>query len=182
LVETTQVELQQKWEETTRRIDPENELSQYNQQFRQTKHRLQDINAKVSRSRQMQQLLEQQSAIIDELADIKRKYREAIARLDPNQELSTLRVAYRKKINDNVYNYLFEHLVDYVPLDDLTLRQAPNAMLKKIKAPESELIVSIGGSKGTSWKRSSLHQSSVKGGRYRASLYKGKRRTRANRS
>jgi hypothetical protein len=36
-----------------------------------------------------------------------------------------------------------------------------------------------GGSKGTSWKKSSLRQSSVKGGRYRSSLYKGKRRSKA---
>jgi hypothetical protein len=180
-VEVTQFELQQQWEKATRRIDPENELSKFNELFRQTKHRLQDVNAKVSRSTQMQQLLEQQSSIIDELADIKRRYREAIARIDPTQELSKLRVAYRKKINENVYDYLFEHLIEYVPLDDLTLRQAHNAMLKKIKSSE-EIAVSIGGLRGTSWKRSSLRQSSVKGGRYRASLYKGKRRTRANRS
>jgi hypothetical protein len=181
LVEVTQFELQQQWEKATRSIDPDNELSKFNELFRQTKHRLQDVNAKVSRSTQMQQLLEQQSSIIDELADIKRRYREAIARIDPTQELSKLRVSYRKKINENVYDYLFEHLIEYVPLDDLTLRQAHNAMLKKIKLSE-EIAVSIGGLRGTSWKRTSLRQSSVKGGRYRASLYKGKRRTRVNRS
>jgi thiol-disulfide isomerase/thioredoxin len=180
LVEVTQFELQQQWEEATRRIDPGNELSQYNEQFRQTKHRLQDVNSKVNT--QMQQLLEQQSDIVDQLADIKKRYREAVARLDPTQELSKLRVAYRKKINDNVYDYLFEHLVEYVPLDDLTLRQAHNALLKKIKTPEGELALTIGGLRGTSWKRSSLRQSSTKAARYRVSLYKGKRRTRANHS
>jgi broad specificity phosphatase PhoE len=39
----------------------------------------------------------------------------------------------------------------------------------------------IGGSRGTSWKRSSLRRFSVKGGRYRALQYKGKRRSRVNR-
>ena len=184
LVEVTQFELQQQWEDATRRIDPRNELSQYNELFRQTKHRLQDVNSKVNRrsNTQMQQLLEQQSSIVDQLADIKRRYREAVARLDPTQELAKLRAAYRKKINDNVYDYLFEHLVEYVPLDDLLVRQEHNAMLRQIKANAPEIAVSIGGLRGTSWKRSSLRQSSVKAGRYRASLYKGKRRTRANRS
>lgn len=183
-LEVTQSELKQQWEDATRRIDPKNELSQYNEQFRQTKHRLEDVNAKVNRrsNTQMQELLEKQSFIVDQLAYIKRRYREANARLDPTQELAKLRAAYRKKINDNVYDYLFEHLVDYVPLDDLLVRQEHNAMLRQIKANAPELAVSIGGLRGTSWKRSSLRQSSVKGGRYRASLYKGKRRTRANRS
>jgi len=39
----------------------------------------------------------------------------------------------------------------------------------------------IGGSRGTSSKRSSLHRFSVKGGRYRMLQYKGKRRSRVNR-
>ncbi len=39
----------------------------------------------------------------------------------------------------------------------------------------------IGGSKGTSSKRSSLRRFSVKGGRYRVLLYKGKRRSMVNR-
>uniref|UniRef100_A0A6C0HWW6 Uncharacterized protein n=1 Tax=viral metagenome TaxID=1070528 RepID=A0A6C0HWW6_9ZZZZ len=183
LLEIEQIALKQQWEEAKRRLDPTNELSQLNEQFRQTKQKLQDLNGKVNRrSTQIQQLLEQQSAILDELSDIKRRYREANTRLDPTQELSKLRVTYREKINENVFDYLFEHLVDYVPLDDLTLRQTHNALLKKIKAPEGELPVSIGGSRGTSWKRTLLRQSSVKAGRYRASLYKGKRRTRANRS
>jgi broad specificity phosphatase PhoE len=39
----------------------------------------------------------------------------------------------------------------------------------------------IGGSRGTSSKRSSLHRFSVKGGRYRVLQYKGKRRSRVNR-
>ena len=174
-----QFALKEQWEETIRRVDPNNELAQLNQQYIQAKQRLEDVNAKVNRSAQMQ--LEQQSAIIDQLSDIKRRYREANTRLDPSQELSRLRIAYRKKINEGVYDYLYEHLLEYVPLEDLPLRQSHNAMLGKIKATE-ELVVSIGGSRGTSWKKSLLRQSSVKAGRYRASLYKGKRRTRANRS
>jgi len=39
----------------------------------------------------------------------------------------------------------------------------------------------MGGSRGTSLKRSSLHRFSVKGGRYRVLQYKGKRRSRVNR-
>lgn len=42
-------------------------------------------------------------------------------------------------------------------------------------------IYKLGGSRGTSWKRSSLRRFSVKGGRYRVLQYKGKRRSRANR-
>lgn len=39
-----------------------------------------------------------------------------------------------------------------------------------------------GGARGTSWKKTSLRRFSVKGGRYRALRYKGKRRSRVNRS
>jgi hypothetical protein len=180
LVEVTQFALKQQWEEATRRLDPNNELSQLNEQFIQAKHRLQNVNAKVRSNGQMQ--LDEQSKIVDELEAIKQRYRDANAKLDPNQELSKLRDEYRKKINEGVYDYLHEHLLEYVPLENLPLRMAHNAALKKIKAPEGELPVSIGGSRGTSWKRSLLRQSSVKAARYRASLYKGKRRTRANRS
>ena len=180
LVEVEQFALKEQWEQASRRLDPNNELSQLNQEFIQAKQRLQDVNAKVRSTRQMQ--LEEQSAILDEIFDIKRRYRKANTRLDPTQELSKLRVTYREKINEGIYDYLFDHLIQYIPTDDFPARQAHNALLKKIKASEGELAVSIGGSRGTSWKRSLLRQSSVKAARYRASLYKGKRRTRANRS
>jgi len=178
LVEVDQIALKKQWEEATQRLDPTNELSQLNEQFRQAKHRLEDVNAKVRSTRQMQ--LEEQSKIVDQLEDIKKRYREAVARLDPTQVLAKLRSEYRKKINEGVYDYLHEHLLEYVPLENLPLRMAHNAALK-IKDPD-EIAISIGGSRGTSWKRSLLRQSSVKAARYRASLYKGKRRTRANRS
>ena len=174
-IEIEQIALKNQWEETSRRLDPKNELSTLNEQFRQAKRRLEDINGKVKRSTQIQQLLEQQSAILDEMFDIKRRYREANTRLDPTQELPKLRVSYREKINEGIYHYLFDHLIEYIPTDDLPIRQAHNAILRKIAG-------SLGGSRGTSWKKTLLRQSSVKAGRYRASLYKGKRRTRANRS
>jgi hypothetical protein len=175
LVEVEQFALKEQWEEARRRLDPTNELSTLNEQFRQTKQRLQDVNEKLIRSTKIQQQLEQQSAILDEMFDIKRRYREANTRLDPTQELSKLRVSYREKINEGIYHYLFDYLIQYIPIDDLPVRQAHNAILRKIAG-------SLGGSRGTSWKKTLLRQSSVKAGRYRASLYKGKRRTRANRS
>jgi hypothetical protein len=46
---------------------------------------------------------------------------------------------------------------------------------------ETPVIEARGGFRGTSSKRSSLHRFSVKGGRYRALQYKGKRRSRVNR-
>ena len=168
LNEVEQFALKEQWEEATRRLDPTNELSQLNEQFRQAKRKLESLNGKVNKSTQ-------QSAILDELDVIKKRYRETSIRLDPNQELSKLRGAYRNKINEGVYVYLFDHLIQYVPVEDFPARQAHNDMLRKIAG-------SLGGSRGTSWKKSLLRQSSVKAGRYRASLYKGKRRTRANRS
>ena len=188
LDEIEQIDLEQQWDDAKRRLDPTNEVSKLSEQFRLAKQRLQDVNRKVNRrsNTQMQEQLEKQSVILDEMYDIKRRYREESTRLDPTQELSRLKIAYRETINENVFDYLDGSFAEYIPSYDLELKKLHKELLKKIKAPESLLTipksVPVGGSKGTSWKRSSLRQSSVKGGRYRASLYKGKRRTRANRS
>jgi hypothetical protein len=183
-VEVEQFAIKQQWEDANRRLDPTNELGKLNEQFRLAKQRLQDVNAKVNRrSTQMQQQLEQQSAILDEMYDIRRRYSEESARLDPNQELSRLRIAYRETINETIFDYLYGSFAEYIPSYDLELKNLHKKLLKKIKSPESiPTSVSIGGSRGTSWKKSSLRQFSTKAARYRASLYKGKRRTRANRS
>lgn len=182
------------WEDAKRRLDPENELSQLNKEYLLLKRSLNDEQDKLQPlydkaryqedelTRIYDQFLEKNRSLIDKLEEIKRKYSEAKARLDPNNEFMELRLAMRKAVNTGIYNYLNMHLADLI--DSEELKRAHNAMLKPLLEPlkRSEPVVSIGGSRGTSWKRSLLRQSSVKAGRYRALQYKGKRRTKVNRS
>jgi len=187
-------EITVQWEDAKRRLDPHNELSPLNKQYRILKRRLNDEHDKLQTfydkayqqpdelSRIHDEFMEKNRSLVDQLEAIKKKHREATSRIDPKNEFLELRLAMRKTVNTGIYNYLNMHLADLI--DSEELKREHNAMLKPfIEEPKrTEPIVSIGGLKGTSWKKSSLRRSSVKAGRYRVSQYKGKRRTRANRS
>jgi hypothetical protein len=186
-------ELTLQWDDAKRRLDPSNELSQLNKQYLALKRALNDEHDKLQSlydnakhqeaelARIHEYFLEKNSSLIGELEDVKQKYREAKLRIDPNNEFMKLRLAMRKTVHTGIYTYLNMHLADLI--DSKEVEDAHNSILKKLlELPaRSEPVVSIGGSRGTSWKRSSLRQSSVKAGRYRALRYKGKKRTRANR-
>ena len=186
-------ELEIIWNDTKRRLDPGNELSQLTQSYSQVKRKLDDayeklqplyISAKYKEDELLrihEDFMEKNKYLIDQLKDIKRKFSEAKSRIDPNNEFLELRLAMRKTINTGIYTYVNMHLADLI--DSKEVQEAHNDILKRLlELPKrSEPGLLIGGSRGTSWKRSLLRQSSVKAGRYRALRYKGKRRTRANR-
>ena len=191
--EQKEYEITALWDDAKRRLDPENELSQLNKQYLMTKRSLNDEHDKLQPlydkakyqeyelARIYDQFLEKNRYLIDKLEDIKKKHSEAKARIDPNNEFLELKLAMRKVVNTGIYSYLNMHLADLI--DSEELKRAHNAMLKPLIEPpkRSEPVVLIGGFRGTSWKKTSLRQSSVKAGRYRALQYKGKRQTKVNR-
>ena len=191
--EQKEYELTVQWSDAKRRLDPNNELSPLNKQYIRLKRSLYEEQDKLQPlydkakhqeaelARIHEYFLEKNRPLMDELEDVKQKYREARGRIDPNNEFMELRLAMRKTVNTGIYTYLNMHLADLI--DSAELKDAHNAILKRLlELPKrTEPVVSIGGSRGTSWKRSSLRQSSVKAGRYRALQYKGKKRTRVNR-
>ena len=185
----------QTWESKKRGLDPAGELSQYQHRYTDAKRRLRVEERKVQAlynkekyqleklSQIHEEFLKRNSALFAELEQIKNQYREARARIDPDNQLLTARKEMHRAFDQDIASYLRLNPLVMDPLPDQTVVNMHNDFFKKLTNPPIDgASIPIGGSRGTSWKRSSLRQSSVKGGRYRASLYKGKRRTRANRS
>jgi len=180
----------QRWEEAKRTLDPQGILAQLQARYTDAKrrYRLEERKVQIAYNKEKyqidklgmihQQFLEKNKALLDELEQIKTAYREAKSKIS-QQWLET-----RDKMNDDfekaIFMYLNPLLIDHL---DFNLISNHKEILKRLIAAEyTEASVSLGGVRGTSWKKSLLRQSSVKAARYRASLYKGKRRTRANRS
>ena len=188
-------EILQTWESEKRALDPNGILSQYQHRFTDAKRRLRTEERKVQvlynkANNQIEKLQEihddfltRNNALFTELDQIKKEYRAARASIDPDNRLLMARKEMHRTFDQDISSYLNlnPRVVDHLS-DPIVIRMHNDFFQKFIKPEFAEPSVSIGGSKGTSWKRSSLRQSSVKAGRYRASLYKGKRRTRANRS
>jgi len=204
-----EMELTQRWEREKRALDPENKLARYQEDFeeitrtlRQAEYKLQslyklkDITDPVARAVALEKIQREFYAknrpLLDAVERIRRDYHAEKQKLGFDR-LPAIRDEIQKKFERDIYTFLNGALADYLPdpsnypPDDPRIPQ----MKEVIQAHKdifnqllysSEPIVSIGGLRGTSWKRTLLRQSSVKAGRYRASLYKGKRRTRANRS
>jgi hypothetical protein len=186
-------EIFQTWERKKREIDPNGILSTYQQRFTNAKKRLRVEERKVQllynkAKYQMANLekihddfLKRNGALFSELEQIKREYRAARAGIDPDNQLLIARKKLHRDFDGIVSSYLNDEFVNRLS-DDKMVHKKHNDFFQKFTDPAfADPRVSLGGSKGTSWKKTSLRQSSVKGGRYRALLYKGKRRTRANR-
>jgi hypothetical protein len=186
-------EILQTWESEKRALDPNGILSQYQDRYTDAKRRLRAEERKVqvlynTAKNQIDKLQEihddfltRNSGLFAELDQIKKEYRAARASIDPDNHLLTGRKEMHHSFDKEVGAYLNPLLANHV--HDSIVTRMHNDFFKKFTEPMfAEPSFSIGGSKGTSWKRSSLRQSSTKAARYRASLYKGKRRTRANRS
>ena len=186
-------EILQTWEIEKRALDPNGILSQYQHKYTDAKRRLRAEERKVQvlynkEKYQIDKLQEihddfltRNSGLFAELDQIKKEYRAARAGIDPTNRLLMARKEMHHAFDKAISSYLNPLVVDH--LSDPMVINMHNDFFKKFTEPVlAEPSFSIGGSRGTSWKRSSLRQSSVKGGRYRASLYKGKKRTRANRS
>jgi hypothetical protein len=179
----------QRWEEAKRTLDPQGILAQLQARYTDAKrrYRLEERKVQIAYNKEKYQIdklgmihqkfLAKNKALLDELEQIKTAYREAKSKIS-QQWLET-----RDKMNSDfekaIFMYLNPLLIDHL---DFNLISNHKEILKRLIAAEyTEASVSLGGVRGTSWKRSLLRQSSVKAARYRASLYKGKRRTRANR-
>jgi hypothetical protein len=187
-------EILQTWEREKHGIDPDGILSTYQDRYTDTKRKLQVEERKLQVAYnkakydfvQLEKIqagfFEKNKSLFAELEQIKKEYLAAKAGVDPNDHLLMARKEMHRKFDQAIYSYLNPILANHLS-DDPDITKMHNAFFQKILKPElGKPYFSIGGSRGTSWKRTSLRQSSVKGGRYRASLYKGKRRTRANRS
>ena len=203
-----EMELTQRWEREKRALDPENKLARYQEDFEeitrtlrlaeyklQSLYKLKDITDPVARAVALEKIQREFYAknrpLLDAVERIRRDYHAEKQKLGFDR-LPAIRDEIQKKFERDIYTFLNGALADYLP-DPSNYPNDPRIpqMKEVIQAHKdlfnqllysSEPIVSIGGLRGTSWKRTLLRQSSVKAGRYRASLYKGKRRTRANRS
>ena len=186
-------EILQTWESEKRALDPNGILSQYQNRYTDAKRKLRVEERKVqvlynTAKYQMEKLqkihddfMKRNSVLFADIEKIKTEYRAARSSIDPENHLLTARKEMHRTFNQAVGAYLNPLLANH--LSDPIVIKMHNEFFQKITEPAlAEPLVSIGGIRGTSWKKSSLRQSSVKAGRYRASLYKGKRRTRANRS
>ena len=187
-------EILQTWEREKRGIDPDGILSKYQDRYTDAKRKLQveerKLQAAYNKAKydfaQLEKIqdgfFEKNKALFADLEQIKKEYLATKARVDPNNRILMARKEMHRKFDQAIYSYLNPILANHLS-DDPAVTKMHNEFFQKILKPElGKPYFSIGGSRGTSWKRTSLRQSSVKGGRYRASLYKGKRRTRANRS
>lgn len=183
----------QEWETKKRGIDPDGTLSAYQQEYTKVKQTLRVEERKVQAlynkaKYQMDNLLRihddfltRNRPLFDKLEQIKTAYRAARAKIDPYNQLLIARKKMHRDFDIMVSSYLDAQLVTHLPEDRQVYVKHRQYFQKFTIPPINVPSVSIGGSRGTSWKKTSLRQFSVKGGRYRASLYKGKRRTRANR-
>ena len=201
--------LTQRWEREKRALDPENKLARYQEEFEeitrtlrlaehklQSSYKLQEMDP-VARAVALEKIQKEFYArnrpLLDAVERIRRDYHAEKQKLGFDK-LPMIRDEINKKFEKSIYIYLNGQLATYLP----EIPQNPNhPQIQQIKevnqahkdiftkllySDSTEPVVSIGGLRGTSWKKTLLRQSSVKAGRYRASLYKGKRRTRANRS
>jgi hypothetical protein len=206
-----EMELTQRWEREKRALDPENKLARYQEDFEeitrtlrlaeyklQSLYKLKDITDPVARAVALEKIQREFYAknrpLLDAVERIRRDYHAEKQKLGFDR-LPAIRDEIQKKFERDIYTFLSSKLSDYLPDpqdfpdDDPRIPQMKEVIQahkdifnQLLYSDSSEPIVSIGGLRGTSWKRTLLRQSSVKAGRYRASLYKGKRRTRANRS
>ena len=186
-------EIFQTWEKEKRGIDPNGILYNYQRRYTDIKRKLKIEERKVQvlynkeknqiakLSQIHEDFLRKNSALFHALEQIKTEYRAAKAGIDPTNVLLIARKKMHHAFDKDMASYLNQAVVEHLSGDPIVTR-IHNAFFQKIMQPElSETHVSLGGLRGTSWKKTLLRQSSVKAGRYRASLYKGKRRTRANR-
>ena len=182
----------QEWEITKHEIDQNGILSTYQQKYEEVKRKLRieernvqvqynKANYDLTKLNQLQQsFLVKNQPLFAQLEQLKKEYRETKTRLDPQNKWLTARTKMHREFDQSIYSYLNQRLAEHV---EPSVQEQHRIIFKKFLQPEyTEPSVSIGGLRGTSWKKTLLRQSSVKAGRYRASLYKGKRRTRANRS
>ena len=206
-----EMELTQRWEREKRALDPENKLARYQEDFEeitrtlrlaeyklQSLYKLKDITDPVARAVALEKIQREFYAnnrpLLDAVERIRRDYHAEKQKLGFDR-LPAIRDEIQKKFERDIYTFLNGAFADYLPdpsnypPDDPRIPQMKEVIQahkdlfnQLLYSDSSEPIVSIGGLRGTSWKRTLLRQSSVKAGRYRASLYKGKRRTRANRS
>ena len=186
-------EMFQEWESAKSGIDPHGTLSYYQQKYTNAKQRLRVEERKVQAlynkakyqevnlSRIHDDFLKRNSALFAEIEKIKTDYRAARDEIDPDKKL----LQARKKLHhdfDQAISIYLNPLIAHHLSDEIVIKKH-NEFFQKFTDPAfAEPRAGLGGSRGTSWKKTSLRPFSVKGGRYRASLYKGKRRTRANRS
>ena len=185
-------EMFQEWETKKQQIDPHGTLSYYQQKYTNAKQRLRVEERKVQAlynkakyqmdnlSRIHDDFLTRNSALFAEIEKIKKDYREARDKIDPDKKL----LQARKKLHhdfDQAISIYLNPLIAHHLSDEIVIKKHNEFFQKFTDQTFAETRVGLGGSRGTSWKKTSLRPFSVKGGRYRASLYKGKRRTRANR-
>lgn len=185
-------EIVEEWRRAKRGIDPNGVLSTYQKRHEEIKRKLliEERNVQIAYHKAKYDAAQLSSiqdsfftknkSLFDQLAQIKIEYRTAKSTIDPKNNWLKARTKMQSDYDKSIYIYLNQRLLECL---DPSIKKMHDVIMKRIIQSEyKEPVVSMGGSRGTSWKKSSLRQFSVKAGRYRASLYKGKRRTRANRS